>query len=80
MGLFGSQAGNEKKLLVVNYEQLLRAVFSCFHGQNFIFYFLHCRVRTEKLLDTKVKKKIKKFGKYFRGLKIVFLGLAVLVL
>ena len=33
MGLLGSQAGNEKKMLVVNYEQLLRAVFSCFHGQ-----------------------------------------------
>ena len=39
MGLLGSQAGNEKKLLVVNYEQLLRAVFSCFYGQNFNFLF-----------------------------------------
>jgi hypothetical protein len=33
MGLLSSQAGNEKKMLVVNYEQLLRAVSSCFHGQ-----------------------------------------------
>ena len=37
MGLLGSQAGNEKKMLVVNYEQLLRAVFSCFHGQKLNF-------------------------------------------
>ena len=46
-----------KKMLVVNYEQLLRAIFSCFHGQklNFLNFFLHCRVRTKKLLDTKVK-------------------------
>jgi hypothetical protein len=35
MGLLG----NEKKMLVVNYEQLLRAVFSCFHGQKFDFFF-----------------------------------------
>jgi hypothetical protein len=69
MGLLGSQAGNEKKMLVVNYEQLLRAVFSCFHGQklNILNSFLHCRVRTKKLLDTKVK--INKFGKYFWGVK-----------
>jgi hypothetical protein len=48
----------KKKLLVVNYEQLLRAVFSCFHGQNyfFLFFFLHCRACTKKLLDTKVEK------------------------
>jgi hypothetical protein len=37
MGLLGSQAGNEKKMLVVDYEQLLRAVFSCFQGQKFNF-------------------------------------------
>jgi hypothetical protein len=37
MGLLGSQAGNEKKLLVVNYEQLFLAVFSIFHGQKNIF-------------------------------------------
>jgi hypothetical protein len=35
MGLLGSQAGIEKKMLVVNYEQFLRTVFSCFHEQNF---------------------------------------------
>ena len=53
-------------MLVVNYEQLLRAVFSCFRGH---FFYLHCRVRTKKLLDTKVRKKNKKFGKYFWGFK-----------
>ena len=36
MGVLGSQASTEKKL-VVNSEQLLRAVFSCFHGQKFSF-------------------------------------------
>ena len=83
MGVLGSQAGNEKKMLVVNYEQLLRAVFSCFHGQklNFFNFFLHCRVRTKKLLDTKVKISLEKFGKYFGEVKNCFLlGLAVLVL
>jgi hypothetical protein len=72
-----------KKMLVVNYEQLLRAVFSCFHGQksNFLKIVLHCRVHTKKLLDKKVKFKINKFGKYFGGVKnCFFLGLAVLVL
>ena len=37
MGLLGSQAGNEKKMLVVNYEQLLRAFLSCFTAKNLIF-------------------------------------------
>ena len=37
MGLLGNQAGKEKKMLVVNYEQHLRAVFSCFHGQKLNF-------------------------------------------
>ena len=70
----------KKKMLFVNYEQLLKAVFSCFHGQKFNFNnFIHFRVRTKKLLDTKVKKKIKKIGKYFWGFKNWFLGLAVLV-
>ena len=81
MGLLGSQASSEKKLLVVNYEQLLRAVFSCFHGQIFFLnFFLHCRVRTKKLLNTKVNFFFIEFGKYFFGVKIFFLGLAVLVL
>ena len=70
--------------MVVNYEQLLRAVFSCFHGQklNFLQLFLHCRVRTKKLLDTKVKKIKTKIVKYFFGgvKNCFFLGLAVLVL
>ena len=67
----------------MNYEQLLRAVFSCFHGQKFNFsdFILHCRVRPEKLLDTKVMKILKKLGSIFGGFKIdFFLGLAGLVL
>ena len=71
-------------MLVVNYEQLLRAVFSCFHGQklNFLKIVLHCRVRTKKLLDKKVKFKKKKrnLGSISGGVKNwFFLGLAVLV-
>jgi hypothetical protein len=34
MGLLDCQASNEKKMLVVNYEQLLRAVFHVFMGKN----------------------------------------------
>ena len=66
----------------MHYEQLLRTVFSCFHGQklNVFKKFLHCRVRNKKLLDTKVKTFYKKLGKYFGGVKIFFLWLAVLVL
>jgi hypothetical protein len=55
--------------MVVNYEQLLRAVFSYFHGQKFDFlFFLHCSIRTKKLLKIKVLKKVKNFGKYFFAL------------
>jgi hypothetical protein len=73
MGLLGSHAGNEKKMLVVNYEQLFRAVFSCFHGQKLRFlFFLHFRVRTKRLLDTKVKFFFKNLESIFGGLKIVF--------
>jgi hypothetical protein len=64
----------------VNYEQLFRAVFSCFCGQKLNLKKIQCRVRSTKLLDTKVKKILKRFGKYFWGNKKVFLGLAVLVL
>jgi hypothetical protein len=40
---------------------------------NFFKMFLRCRVRTKKLLDTKVKKKIQKNWKvFFFGLKLVF--------
>jgi hypothetical protein len=58
----------------VNYKQLFRAFFSCFHGQKLKFkiYFLHCGVRTKRLLDTKVKKFLKKLGSIFWGKKIVF--------
>jgi hypothetical protein len=66
----------------VNYEQIFWAVFSCFHGQKFniLIFFLHCRVRTKKLLHTKVKKKSKNSGSICFELKIGFLGLAVLVI
>ena len=65
----------------MNYEQLLRAVFSCFYEPKLKFkkIFLHCRVRTKRLLDTKVIFFLK-LGSILGGLKIVFLGLAVLVL
>ena len=63
-----------KKMLVVNYEQLLRAVFFMFSWAfYFLFFFnLHCRVRTKKLLDTKVKFFLKNLGSILGGLKIVF--------
>ena len=69
-------------MLVVNYEQLLRAVFTCFHGQKLILkkIVLHCRVRTKKLLDTKVNFFLLNLGSIFGGLKDVFSELAVLVL
>jgi hypothetical protein len=45
---------------IMNYEQLLSSVFSCFHGQKFKFlkFFLHCSIRDKELLN--IKKKIKK--------------------
>jgi hypothetical protein len=66
MGLLGSQAVLEKK---ANYEQLFSSVFSSFHGQRFIFLnlFLHCSVRTKKLLNRKVKKNMKKIWEVFLG-------------
>jgi hypothetical protein len=58
-------------MLVVNYGQKF----------NFSKQFLHCRVRTKKLLDTKVEKMLKEFWNYFLGVKNCFFsGLAVLVL
>ena len=72
----------KKKMLVVNTEQLLRTVFSCFHGQKLnVNFFLHCRVRTKKLLDTKVIFFFFNLGSIFGGAKNwCFLGLAVSVL
>ena len=49
MSLLGSQASTEKKKLVVNNEQLLRAVFSCFHGH----FLLDSSVPTKKLSNKK---------------------------
>ena len=58
-------------MLVVNYEQLLRVDFSCFHGQKLkkIKKNLHCRVCTKKLLDTKVKLFFLNLGSIFGGVK-----------
>ena len=68
----------------MNYELLLRAVFSCFHGQKFnlnSFYIVASELKS-CYLDTKVKKVFKKFGRYCgEGVNnCFFLGLAVLVI
>jgi hypothetical protein len=58
----------------VNYEQLLRAVFSYFHSQRLKFFFFYIvGSALKELLDTKVKMFKKKFVKYFLGLKTGFL-------
>ena len=67
MGLLGSQACTRKKSPILNYEQLFSSVFSTFHGQKIIF--LHCSVRTKKLLNKKVKKIEKKIWKNFFWIK-----------
>ena len=46
---FGPVGNNEKKI-GEDYEQLLRAVFSCFQGQKKIFFKKkYCSIRTKKL-------------------------------
>ena len=54
--------GNTEKKIGADYEQLLRAVFSCFHGQKigFKLFFKYPSVRSEKLHKMKVRK-LKKF-------------------
>ena len=47
-GPFG-QTGQYWKNFSANYKQILRAVFSCFHGQKKIFFSKHCSIRTKKL-------------------------------
>ena len=61
-----------KKKLVMSYELLLRAVFDVFMGKNLFFktFFYIVFVRTNKLLDKKVK--LKKNVKYFWGVKSFF--------
>jgi hypothetical protein len=73
MGLLGSQAVLEKSP-ILNYEQLFSSVFSTFHWQKIIFFnfFLHCSVRTKKLLNKEGKKIEKIFGRIFFGLKTGF--------
>ena len=46
-----------QKVLIMNYEQLLSSVFSCFHRQKFKIFkkILHCSVRTKKLLNNNKK-------------------------
>ena len=55
----GSRAVLVKKKFGADYEQLLRPVFLCFHGQkiNLKFFRKYCSVRTKKLHRIKVKKK-----------------------
>ena len=57
----------------MNYEQLFRAVFFMFSWAKIKFKKkIHCRVRNQKLLHTKVKKNLKKFGRIFLSKKLVF--------
>ena len=74
VGLLGSQACTRKKSIILNYEQLFSSVFSTFHGQKLIFLnlFLHCSVRTKKLLNKKVKKLEKNLESIFFGFKNCF--------
>ena len=66
MGLLGSQAGLEKSP-ILDYEQIFSSFFSTFHGQKFIFYIVASALKS--CLIEKWKKKEKKNGKYFLGLK-----------
>ena len=59
-GLLGSQPRTEK--ISCEFWATYGAVFSCFHLQIFILF---CRVRTIKLLDSKVNLNKKKLGKFF---------------
>ena len=65
----GSWAILVKKKFGADFEQLLSAVFSCFHGQKkiflFFYFFKHCKVRNKKLHKIKVKQSFKKFVKNF---------------
>ena len=59
-----------KKIWGADYEQLLRPVFLCFHGQkmNLDFFGKYCSIRTKKLHRVKVKKKGQKIlGSIFYG-------------
>ena len=50
-----------KKKIWADYEQLLTAVFSCFHGQKkFKIFLKNPSIRTEKLHEMKVRKLPKK--------------------
>ena len=55
---FGPVGSTEKKIFWANYEQLLRAVFLCFHGQKNLKK--HCSVCTKNLHKIKVKRFEKK--------------------
>ena len=46
MDLLGSQVGKKKKMLVLNYEQILRAVFSCLYGQELFFYIVESALKS----------------------------------
>ena len=57
---FGCQLAVLKKW--AKYEQLLRTVFLCFHGQKKNHFLKHNSIRTEKLHFMSLKKKKKKKG------------------
>ena len=69
--IFGHMGRSKKaaqKNPIMNYEQLLSTVFSCFHGQKFKLFekILHCSVRTKKLLNRIFFKKFKNLKKNYR--------------
>ena len=63
---------SHEKILAVRSQIRLYKSFNPILYLNFSIFFLHCRVGTKKLLDTKVKKNYKKIGKYFIGVKNCF--------
>ena len=71
----GSTKKATKKNPIMNYEQLLSSVFTCFHGQKFEIKKkkLHCSVRTKKLLN--IKKEFEfEFFYFFYFFKYFLIG------
>ena len=57
-GHMGSSKGAAPKNLIINYEQFLSSVYSCFHElKNNLFFLSYCSVHTKKLVNINVKKK-----------------------
>ena len=62
---FGPIGSTEKKRVWADYEQHLRPVFSCFHGQNKIKKLKHCSVCTKKMHKTLNFFFLKKYKHFF---------------